>query len=56
MSVYLKWYGTERWDEKRIMRFMYVNSHVLEIPCSGKKKLLEIFQEPVTVMLQSFCF
>lgn len=36
MSVCLKWYGAERWDG-RIMRFMYVNSHVLEIHVLEKK-------------------
>ena len=58
MSGYLKWYGTGRWDAEKVMRFMYGKSHVLEVPFSEKKKkkLLEIFQETVTVMFQSFTF
>lgn len=37
------------------MRFIYVNSHSLEIPFSQEKKnpKLEMFQEPVAVMFQS---
>ena len=34
--------GRGRWNGKKIMRFMYVKSHVLEVPFSWKKKTGDI--------------